>query len=95
MGLLSFLSSDSSNYTDKVWKTSEFCMKGMMTDALRLITEGKIPIIIPHFSESQEKIIQFLSTHNVPHHLIEADGPVDTIYWRAGSLGFGFEILSI
>ncbi len=77
MGLLSFLSSDSPSYTDKVWKTPEFCLKGMMTDALRLITESKIPIVIPYFSESQEKIIQFLSTNNVPHYLIEADGSAD------------------
>ena len=77
MGLLSFLSSDSPSYTDKVWKTSQFCLKGMMTDALRLITEGKIPVVIPYFSESQEKIIQFLSTNNVPYHLIETDGSAD------------------
>ena len=77
MGLLSFLSSDSPSYTDKVWKTSQFCLKGMMTDALRLITEGKIPVVIPYFSESQKKIIQFLSTNNVPHYLIEADGSAD------------------
>src|SRR5258708_18890832 len=77
MGLLSFLSSDSPSYTDKVWKTPEFCLKGMMTDALRLITESKIPAVVPYFSESQEKIIQFLSTNNVPHYLIEADGSAD------------------
>ncbi|MBI1767824.1 MAG: hypothetical protein HYR67_05595 [Bacteroidetes bacterium] len=79
MGLFSFLSSDSPNYVDKVWKASEFCLKGMMTDALRLITEGKVPIVVPYFSESQEKIIQFLLSNNVPHYLIETGESIDAV----------------
>src|SRR6267154_6460128 len=67
------------SYTDKVWKASSFCLKGMMTDALRLITEGKAPIVIPHFQESQESIIQFLSSNNVPHFLIETGGSTEAL----------------
>ena len=50
-----------------------------MTDALRLITEGKAPIVIPHFSESQETIIQFLSSNNVPYFLIETGGSAEAL----------------
>ena len=67
------------SYTDKVWKASSFCLKGMITDALKAITEGKAPIVIPHFSESQETIIQFLSSNNVPCFLIETGGTAEAL----------------
>jgi len=78
MGLFSS-SKPKPSYTDKVWKASSFCLKGMMTDALRLITEETLPIVVPHFSESQEKIIQFLSSNNVPYFLIETGSAAEAL----------------
>lgn len=71
MGLFSFLSSNTPNYRDKVWKASEFCLKGMMTDALQAITEGNIAVVASHFSDRHEKIIQFLTSNAVPYFVIE------------------------
>ncbi len=67
------------SYTDKVWKASSFCLKGMMTDALKAITDGRAPIVIPYFSESQETIIQFLSLNKVPFFLIETGGSAEAL----------------
>jgi hypothetical protein len=67
------------SYTDKVWKASSFCLKGMMTDALKAITEEKDPVVIPHFSESQETIIEFLSSNNVPYFLVETGGSTEAL----------------
>lgn len=79
MGLFSSAKPKKPSYTDKVWKASSFCLKGMMTDALKAITEGKFPIVIPHFSESQEEIIQFLASHNVPYFLVETGGASEAL----------------
>jgi len=70
MGLFSFSSSKPS-YSDKIWKASVFCLKGMITDALLFITRKEAPIIISHFTEGQQKIIQFLSSNNVPYFLVD------------------------
>src|SRR5438445_813954 len=78
MGLFSS-SKPKPSYTDKVWKASSFCLKGMMTDALKAITEGRAPIVIPHFHESQERIIQFLSSNNVPYFLLETGSAVEAL----------------
>src|SRR5258706_2064031 len=79
MGLFSSSKSKTPSYTDKVWKASSFCLKGLMTDALKTITEGKTPIVIPHFTESQERITQFLSSNNVPYFLIETGGSTEAL----------------
>jgi hypothetical protein len=79
MGLFSSEKSKKPSYIDKVWKASSFCLKGMMTDALLLIKEGKAPIVIPHFIESQETIVQFLSSNNVPYFLIEVGGSAEAL----------------
>ncbi|HCW08422.1 MAG TPA: hypothetical protein DGG95_13780 [Cytophagales bacterium] len=76
MGLFSF-ASNQPQYSDKVWKSSDFCLKGMMTDALRLITEGKIPVLIPQFKESENIICEFLSTKEVPHQLLDGETYLD------------------
>ena len=70
MGFFSF-SGSKSNYSDKVWKASSFCLKGMITDALQLIKSGEAPVILSHFQESQERVIQFLQTNGVPHFIVE------------------------
>lgn len=77
MGLFSFLSSNKLNYKDKVWKASEFCLKGMMTDALLAITGEKNVVVVSHFADRQEKILQFLSTNKVPHFLVESGNTSD------------------
>ena len=76
MGLFSFLNSTKPNYKDKVWKASEFCLKGMMTDALQAIREGNIAVVASHFSDRHERIIQFLTSNAVPCFLIEPGTPL-------------------
>jgi len=50
-----------------------------MTDALKAITEEKTPVVIPHFFESQETVIQFLFSNNVPYFLVETGGSTEAL----------------
>ncbi|GHM99619.1 hypothetical protein WSM22_11090 [Cytophagales bacterium WSM2-2] len=68
---MGFFSSSKPKYSDKVWKSSAFCLKGMVTDALQLITQNEAPVIASQFPEGQEKIVQFLSSNQVPYFLVD------------------------
>ncbi len=79
MSLFSFLKTKTPSFTDKVWKTSPFAIKGMMTDALHLITQQNIPIVVAHFSDGRKRVTDFLSTHQVPYFLIESGRVSDAL----------------
>ena len=72
MGLFSFLRSSQPSYTDKVWKTGEFCVKGLMTDALHEVKSHQVPVIAAFFKEGQQRLVDFLNGHQIPYHHIHS-----------------------
>lgn len=73
MGLFSFLKSSAPTYSDKVWKTSDYAMKGMITDALLHWKQGDTVFVTAYFSEGFSRIIEFLSQHQVPYALLNSE----------------------
>lgn len=71
MGLFSFLKSSAPAYSDKVWKTSDFAMKGMITDALLYWKQRDTVFVTAYFSEAFNRIIEFLTQHQVPYVLVK------------------------
>ncbi|MEQ1585275.1 MAG: hypothetical protein ABL895_05310 [Cyclobacteriaceae bacterium] len=67
MGLLSFLKSDKPTYTDKVWRTKTMAWRGMITEALKALTQNEIAIVFTFFDKTQTEIIDFLNQSNVPY----------------------------
>ena len=72
MGLFSFLKSDKSPYSDKVWKENDYAIKGMMTDALQAITKNEMPIVVTFFSDTSQRVKDFLSAKQVPYFEIDS-----------------------
>ena len=72
MGLLSFLKSETSPYSDKVWKENDYAIKGMMTDALQAITKNEIPVVVTFFSDTSQRVKDFLSAKQVPYFEIDS-----------------------
>lgn len=73
MGLFSFLKSSPPAFSDKVWKTSDFAMRGMITDALLHWKQGETVFVTAYFSEGFGRIIEFLSQHQVPYAMLKGD----------------------
>lgn len=71
MGFFSFSKPKAPSYTDKVWKAADFSLKGLMTDALKFLTQGGIPVVVAHFKAEQDRMLSFLTTHQVPYFLVE------------------------
>lgn len=67
MGLFSLLQSAKPTYTDKVWKLSEFCVKGLMTDALQEVKARQVPVIAAYFRDGQQRLVDFLNIHQIPY----------------------------
>ncbi|MGC4023229.1 MAG: hypothetical protein QM734_15435 [Cyclobacteriaceae bacterium] len=74
-----FSSNKTPKYSDKVWKSSSFCLKGMITEALQSITHGNVPVVVTFFSESNESVLGFLSENSVPHFKIENDNSSEAL----------------
>jgi hypothetical protein len=53
--------------TDKIWKTSDFTIKGLATDALKAITEGEVPVVLSFFEESKQRVMTYLHSQGVPY----------------------------
>ncbi len=70
MELFSFGKSAPATPSDKVWKTSQACLKGTVTQALIAIKAGELPVIITFFEESHQQLMDFLKASNAPHLLI-------------------------
>lgn len=67
MSLFSFLKSEKPVYADKVWKTRPVAMKGMITQALTLITQNQVPVVFSYFDDTIEEVISFLTSARVPY----------------------------
>ncbi len=70
MGLFSFLKSDKLTFTDKVWRSKPMAWRGMITEALKALTQNEIAIVFTFFDKTQMEIIDFLNQSNVPYFQI-------------------------
>lgn len=70
MSLFSFLKSDKPTFTDKVWRNKPMAWRGMITEALRALTQNEIAIVFTFFDKTQLEVIDFLIQSNVPHFQI-------------------------
>jgi len=66
MGLFSFLKSSKPAYTDRVWRTADKALVGIVTDAMLAITRNQIPIVLCFFEDEFEQITKFLTEKGVP-----------------------------
>ncbi|MBX2917460.1 MAG: hypothetical protein KF856_19485 [Cyclobacteriaceae bacterium] len=66
MGLFSFLKSSKPAYTDRVWRTADKALLGMITDAMMAITRKQVPIVLCFFEDEFEQITKFLIDKSVP-----------------------------
>jgi preprotein translocase subunit SecA len=58
-------------YTDKVWKTEEAAIKGMLMMAMMKLQQGR-PCLIMSFFESEEiKLKAFLSSHQLKYEVLD------------------------
>lgn len=73
MGLFSFLKSDKPAYSDKIWRTRQAAHKGIITDALFAIRQGKIPLVCVCFEQSLKELIVFLKEQQVPFYELNND----------------------
>jgi preprotein translocase subunit SecA len=73
MGLFSFFTSVKQPYTDKVWKTRGVAMKGMITEALKSITQNQVPVVVCYFADRITEVISFLTTAGVPYFYLTDD----------------------
>ncbi len=62
-----FKKSPSIKTTDKVWKTSDHAWRGMATDAMRIITQGEIPVINSFFNESKKRLVTYFASQGIPY----------------------------
>lgn len=82
MGLFSFLKSDKPVYADKVWKTRPVAMKGMITEALKAITQNQVPVVFCYFEDTISEVITFLTTASVPYFHLTNDSIGETTNQR-------------
>jgi preprotein translocase subunit SecA len=60
------------DYSDKVWKNSEYAVKGMLTDALSYVVKDEIPVLTSFFKESHERLVSFLKEKSIPHFALQS-----------------------
>ncbi len=73
MGLFSFLKSGKPVFADKVWRTRPEAMKGMITEALKAITQNQVPVIFCYFEDTLSEVNTFLVTADVPYFQLTND----------------------
>lgn len=66
MGLFSFLKSTKPAYADRVWRTADKALRGIITDAMLAITRKQVPLVLCFFEDELEQITKFLSEKGVP-----------------------------
>jgi len=66
MGLFSFLKSNKPTYTDRVWRTADKALLGMITDAMLAIKQNRVPVVLCFFEDEFEQITRFLTEKGVP-----------------------------
>jgi hypothetical protein len=77
MGLFDFFKSSKVPYSDKVWMTKDAAMKGMMTEALRALTQSSVPVILSWFSDKQQEVIDFTVLKNIPCIQVDSNSTVE------------------
>ncbi|PZR41754.1 MAG: hypothetical protein DI538_00035 [Azospira oryzae] len=75
-----FKKSPSFRITDKVWKTSNYAWRGMATDAMRIITQREIPIIVCYFNESKKRLFTYLSAQGIPCYELNPETVANSAY---------------
>lgn len=73
MGLFSFLKSGKPVFADKVWRTRSEAMKGMITEALKAITQNQVPVVVCYFEETNSEVVAFLIATDVPYFQLTND----------------------
>jgi len=58
-------------HIDKVWKTRQACLKGMITEALQVISKSGKSIIISWFDDRHLSLLEFLNKFQVPYILMD------------------------
>jgi len=79
MSLFSFLKSDKPTFTDKVWRNKPMAWRGMITEALRALTQNEIAIVFTFFDKTQLEVIDFLSQSNVPYFQITTNKTAEAV----------------
>jgi len=70
--MFSFLKkSGTTDHIDKVWKTRQACLKGMLTEAMQVISKSGKPIIISWFDDRHQSLLDFLNQYKVPYILMD------------------------
>jgi hypothetical protein len=70
--MFSFLKKSSSHkHIDKVWKTRQACLKGMMTEALHVISKSGKPVILSWFEDRHQTLLEFLDKYQVPYVIMD------------------------
>jgi hypothetical protein len=70
--MFSFLKkSGTSIHTDNVWKTRQACLKGMMTESMKAISQSGKPMIISWFDDRHQSLTGFLNQLKVPRILMD------------------------
>lgn len=81
MGLFSFLKSDKPAYSDRVYRTTDMAMRGMITDAMQAITRKQVPVVLCFFEAELNQVKGFLSKNEVPGNSLENFNQLDQTVW--------------
>jgi hypothetical protein len=77
MGLFSSSKSSTPAPADKVWKNRDACLKGLATQALLSLRDGRIPVVITFFDEAHDALLDFMSKTGVPFRQADSFAGVD------------------
>jgi hypothetical protein len=58
--------------TNKVWKTEQACLKGIVTESLLSIKQSQLPVILTFFDDAHTKLLSFMDVSKVPYQCVEA-----------------------
>ncbi len=65
---------------NKVWKTRQACLKGIVREALLALKDGKLPVLITFFNESHRNLSAFIESSGVPYQNVDAFSGKD--FWQ-------------
>src|SRR5882672_10346864 len=58
-------------HADNVWKTRQACLKGMITESMKVISQSGKPVIISWFEDRHQSLLEFLNQFKVPYVLMD------------------------
>lgn len=59
------------SHVDKVWKTRQASLRGMITESMKVVAKAGKPIIISWFEDRHQSLMNFLTHHKVPHIVMD------------------------